>query len=196
MYRELEAPLMPVLADIERAGVRVDTDALAGLSARMQARALRALREIYEQAGEQFNINSPKQLADVLFVKLNLHGRQEDRQDARGLHRAGRARGAGANARAAGARPEVAEYSEAEGHVRRCAALARESGDRTRAHDVQSGGGRDGPAEQQRSESAEHSDPHAARPRDPRRVRRRAGTRADLRRLFTDRIARARASVR
>ena len=73
-----------------------------------------------------------------------------------------------------GARPEVAEHPEAEGHVRRRAAGARESGHRSRAHDVQSGGRRDGPAEQQRSQPAEHSDPHAARPRDSRRVRRRA----------------------
>jgi DNA polymerase-1 len=72
VYDELEAPLVPVLADIERAGVRVDTDTLAGLSSRMEAELAALCAKIYDLAGEQFNINSPKQLADVLFVKLNL----------------------------------------------------------------------------------------------------------------------------
>ena len=72
VYDELEAPLVPVLADIEQAGVRVDTDTLAGLSSRMEAELSALCGKIFELAGEQFNINSPKQLADVLFVKLNL----------------------------------------------------------------------------------------------------------------------------
>jgi DNA polymerase-1 len=72
VYRDLEQPLMPVLADIERAGVRVDTDALASLAHTMQAELDGLSREIYRQAGLEFNINSPKQLADVLFTKLNL----------------------------------------------------------------------------------------------------------------------------
>ena len=72
VYDELEAPLVQVLADIERAGVRVDTDTLAGLSSRMEADLSALCGRIYDLAGEQFNINSPKQLADVLFVKLNL----------------------------------------------------------------------------------------------------------------------------
>ncbi len=72
VYDELEAPLVPVLADIERAGVRVDTDTLAGLSSRMEADLSALCGKIFGLAGEQFNINSPKQLADVLFVKLNL----------------------------------------------------------------------------------------------------------------------------
>jgi DNA polymerase-1 len=72
VYDELEAPLVPVLADIERAGVRVDTDTLAGLSSRMEAELSALCGKVFELAGEQFNINSPKQLADVLFVKLNL----------------------------------------------------------------------------------------------------------------------------
>ena len=81
VYRELEEPLIPVLADIERAGVRVDTRGARRPRLRMQTRARRtARRRSSRLAGEEFNINSPKQLADVLFVKLNLHGRQEDRQ--------------------------------------------------------------------------------------------------------------------
>ena len=72
VYRDLEAPLIPVLAAIEQAGVKVDTDVLAALSSRMQADLDDLCAEIYRHAGGEFNINSPKQLADVLFVKLNL----------------------------------------------------------------------------------------------------------------------------
>ncbi|MCC7007234.1 MAG: DNA polymerase I [Acidobacteria bacterium] len=72
VYEEFERPLIPVLADIERAGVRIDTAALAALSATMQAELDELCRTIYGHAGCEFNINSPKQLADVLFGRLNL----------------------------------------------------------------------------------------------------------------------------
>jgi len=72
VYRQLEEPLIPVLADIERAGVKVDVPALAGLAQSMQRDLDDLAREIFRHAGAEFNINSPRQLADVLFVKLNL----------------------------------------------------------------------------------------------------------------------------
>jgi DNA polymerase-1 len=72
LYEQLEWPLVPVLAALEQVGVRIDADALAALSAsldsEMQARSTR----IFELAGEAFNINSPKQLGDILFEKLKL----------------------------------------------------------------------------------------------------------------------------
>jgi DNA polymerase-1 len=72
VYREIELPLVPVLADLERAGIRVDAEALAGLASRvereMQARSAR----VFELAGQEFNINSPKQLSEILFDKLQL----------------------------------------------------------------------------------------------------------------------------
>ena len=72
VYRELELPLIPVLADIERAGVRIDTSALATQSAHLEHELTGYRDRIYELAGEPFNINSPKQLAVVLFEKLEL----------------------------------------------------------------------------------------------------------------------------
>ena len=72
VYRDLEEPLIPVLAAIERAGVMVDTAALASLGGRMQAELDDLSRRIFEQAGGEFNVNSPKQLADVLFGTLGL----------------------------------------------------------------------------------------------------------------------------
>ncbi len=72
LYRDLELPLVPVLADLERAGVRVDTDALAVQSAQLAQDLSARQIEIHTLAGETFNINSPKQLSAILFDKLQL----------------------------------------------------------------------------------------------------------------------------
>ena len=72
LYREMELPLVPVLADIERAGVLVDTRALARQSAAMESQLAGYEREIHALAGERFNIASPKQLSTILFDKLQL----------------------------------------------------------------------------------------------------------------------------
>jgi DNA polymerase-1 len=72
VYRELEQPLIPILAAMERAGVRVDGAALASLSGRVE-RDLAALESrIHALAGGPFNINSPKQLSEILFDRLQL----------------------------------------------------------------------------------------------------------------------------
>ncbi len=72
VYRELELPLVPILAGLERTGVRVDVPALAAQATRVDRELGELGAEIYRLAGESFNINSPKQLADVLFEKLQL----------------------------------------------------------------------------------------------------------------------------
>jgi DNA polymerase I len=72
VYASLELPLIPVLIEIEMAGVRVDAAALRGQAATVEADLHERAARIYVMAGESFNINSPKQLADVLFTKLQL----------------------------------------------------------------------------------------------------------------------------
>ncbi len=72
VYRELEMPLVPVLADIERAGIRIDGPALAAQSQKIEQELARYTARIYELAGEAFNINSPRQLGEILFEKLQL----------------------------------------------------------------------------------------------------------------------------
>jgi len=72
VYEQVELPLIPVLVDVERAGVRIDGPALASQSQRLEADLARRTKEIYEQAGGEFNIGSPKQLAEVLFDKMQL----------------------------------------------------------------------------------------------------------------------------
>ena len=77
LYRELEQPLIPVLADIETAGIQVATDALAAQSRRMDADLSELQSQIYTLAGEEFNINSPRQLSAILFEKLALPTRKK-----------------------------------------------------------------------------------------------------------------------
>jgi DNA polymerase-1 len=72
VYRDLEMPLIPVLADIERAGILIDGPALASQSQHIEGELARYTTRIYELAGEAFNINSPRQLGEILFDKLQL----------------------------------------------------------------------------------------------------------------------------
>jgi DNA polymerase-1 len=72
VFTELEVPLIPVLASMERIGVKVDADKLRTMSAEFDAQLKHLEVRIYEQADCEFNINSPKQLADVFFNKLGI----------------------------------------------------------------------------------------------------------------------------
>ncbi len=72
VYRTLEMPLVPVLADVERAGIRIDGPALAAQSQHIEQALAQYTARIWELAGGQFNINSPKQLGEILFEKLQL----------------------------------------------------------------------------------------------------------------------------
>jgi len=70
LYEEIEAPLAPVLESMERWGIRVDLQVLEELSRRLGASLAELEREIHQEAGEPFNINSPQQLAAILFERL------------------------------------------------------------------------------------------------------------------------------
>ncbi|MBS1817467.1 MAG: DNA polymerase I [Acidobacteria bacterium] len=72
VYERFELPLIPVLVDIERAGVRIDTPALAAQSQRIEKELSRIDAHIFGLAGEPFNIASPQQLSRILFDKLKL----------------------------------------------------------------------------------------------------------------------------
>jgi DNA polymerase I len=72
VYRDLELPLVPVLVDIERAGVLVDIPLLASQSRHLEQELASFTARIYELAHEEFNINSPMQLGRILFEKLDL----------------------------------------------------------------------------------------------------------------------------
>jgi DNA polymerase-1 len=72
LYQEIDLPLVPVLTRMEQAGVAIDHAALDRMSARLESEIEVKAQEIYECCGSEFNINSPKQLGDMLFNKLNL----------------------------------------------------------------------------------------------------------------------------
>ena len=77
LFETAELPLCRVLAEMELAGCRVDKGALASFGEMLSQRAAALEREIYDLAGESFNINSPKQLGEILFGKLGLpHGKK------------------------------------------------------------------------------------------------------------------------
>jgi DNA polymerase-1 len=72
VYEDIDLPLTAVLADIERIGIGVDPKALAAMSESMEREVRRLEKEIWEMAGVEFNVNSPSQLSEILFDKLNL----------------------------------------------------------------------------------------------------------------------------
>ena len=72
LYRELELPLIPILVEMELAGVTLDTGILDDLDQQLNTEIASVTTEIYEDAGHEFNIGSPKQLSGVLFDQLEL----------------------------------------------------------------------------------------------------------------------------
>jgi DNA polymerase-1 len=72
LYEEMDLPLVPVLVRMEQAGVKIDTAALSQMSSELEREIAAQAKEIYEVAGMEFNVGSPKQLGDVLFNRMNL----------------------------------------------------------------------------------------------------------------------------
>jgi DNA polymerase-1 len=72
LYEEIDLPLVPVLARMEQAGVKIDTNALAQMSTELEREIAIKEKAIHEIAGTPFNVGSPRQLGDVLFNRLNL----------------------------------------------------------------------------------------------------------------------------
>ena len=74
LYNEIEIPLVEVLFDMEKQGFRVNKKIISELSEKFEEELLALTKVIYDYAGEEFNINSPKQLGVILFEKLGLKG--------------------------------------------------------------------------------------------------------------------------
>ena len=73
LYEDVEAPLISVLADMEEAGIRLDPGVLAEMSKQMGGKLAELETKIHGLAGTDFNINSPKQLGEIMFGKMQLH---------------------------------------------------------------------------------------------------------------------------
>jgi DNA polymerase-1 len=72
VYEKIDLPLAAVLAGIERTGIRVDPKELEAMSRTLETEVRRLEKDIWEMAGVEFNVNSPTQLGEILFDKLNL----------------------------------------------------------------------------------------------------------------------------
>ncbi len=72
LFEEIEMPLVPVLSKMEMEGIKIDTNALLEFSKELLEQLIQLEKEIYADAGVEFNINSPKQMGDVLFETLKL----------------------------------------------------------------------------------------------------------------------------
>lgn len=89
LFRDVENPLVPVLAGIEKEGISIDSNALADISIQLEGEIASIGRRIFEVAGEQFNIGSPKQLGEILFDKLELHGKAKIKKTKTGQYATG-----------------------------------------------------------------------------------------------------------
>lgn len=85
LYRDVELPLVEVLADMEWEGVRLDVAQLEQLTERLTERAAELEQGVWELAGEEFNLGSPKQLSEVLFEKLKIQGKRRIRKTKTGF---------------------------------------------------------------------------------------------------------------
>ncbi|GAB4581108.1 MAG: DNA polymerase I [Anaerolineales bacterium] len=84
LFYEIEMPLIPILADMEMAGIKVDAEFLGKMGAELQARLIELEDKVYQTVGEPFNINSTQQLSDALFKKLKIAPPQGTRKNASG----------------------------------------------------------------------------------------------------------------
>ncbi len=80
LYREIELPLIPILAQMEIWGIRVDPKALAELSSELEQGMESLKQKIFSHSGEEFNLNSPQQLSQILFEKLKLPASQKTKK--------------------------------------------------------------------------------------------------------------------
>jgi DNA polymerase I len=77
LFEQIEVPLVPVLANMELTGIRLDPDFLQRMGRELEEQLSALVTDIYQSVGHQFNINSPKQLSDLFFVELKLpHARK------------------------------------------------------------------------------------------------------------------------
>ncbi len=173
---------------MELEGVKLDTEQLQAISTRVKREADALELEIFELAGEEFTLGSPKQLEEILFGKLGLSRKRRGKT------------GYSTDARVLQAirdeHPIIAKVERwreltklAQTYLDALPAAGRRQ--QPPAHDLQPDGRHDRPAVVKQPQSPEHPDPDRARARDPRLLRRRAGQPAGLGRLLAGRAAAA-----
>ncbi|WP_242926140.1 DNA polymerase I [Pontibacter vulgaris] len=89
LFNEVENPLVQVLADVEKEGITIDSNALADFSIQLEGEIRNIEERIFDLAGEEFNIGSPKQLGEVLFDRMELQGKSKVKKTKTGQHATG-----------------------------------------------------------------------------------------------------------
>ena len=188
LYEECEQPLVPVLLRMEEHGVLLDRQMLRTQSTELGKRLMEVLAEAHREAGAPFNLDSPKQLCNILFEKMQLPvirktptGQPSTAEDV--------LEELAGELRAAQAHPRAPRPVQAQVHLHGQTTRADQRAYRARAHQLSPGGGRDRPAVVAGSEPAEHPDPHARGPAHPPGLHRARGARAAGGGLLADRAA-------
>jgi DNA polymerase-1 len=189
VYERVDRPLIPVVAQMERHGIKVDRQALAGLSEEFAKETARIEREIWDCCGVEFTIGSPAQLGEVLFNKLGYKGGRKGKSGQYSTDQAILEGLASQGAPVAETGARMAPADQAAEHVHRGAAGGDQPGHRPRAHLLLAGRRADRAAVVDRSQPAEHPDPHRDRAAHPRGVRARGGHDAAVGRLLADRAS-------
>ncbi len=112
LYEKIEAPLIPILAEMEMTGVLIDPKVLKESSKKLAKRIEKLEGDIHKLGGSKFNINSPSQLQVILFEKLKLQDKIEDPRELKKLKSGGYSTGAGELEKLAGTHPIIAKISE------------------------------------------------------------------------------------
>ena len=190
LYDEIDLPLVPVLARMEQAGVKIDRRALAEMSSRLEREVDAKAHDIYEHAGVEFNINSPKQLGDVALQQAESAQAGEVRQ---------RAKRYPPPSMCSKDWPRTHEVPRLVLEYRQLSKLKSTYVDalpallnprqRPPAHDFRSDRNRHRPPLVGQSEPAEHSHSHRTGPRNSRRLHRRTRSCVARGGLFADRTA-------
>jgi DNA polymerase-1 len=188
LAEQLEFPLVEVLAQMEYNGIAVDVTVLRELGEQFRAQLEQLRQRIYAEAGTEFNIDSPKQLGEVLFERLHLPVLKKTKT--------GYSTDVSVPLRACpqlshrGAHPGVSPIGEAAVHLHRSAAGTHQSAHWAHPHHVQPSRHQHGAPLLEQPQPAEHSGSRRARARNPPRLHRPVSRyRAPLRRLFADRAA-------
>ena len=165
LFRNIELPLIPVLAEMELTGVRVDTAYLQELALEFGEVLKKSEAEIYNLAGESFNINSPKQLGVILFDRIGTEAPEEDKD--RPVHLAGRPGAVGLATRLAEEDSRIPIRVQTQIHLCGRTHQSGQPQDRPNPYIVQSGGCSHGSLIFIRPQSAEYPDPYGRGTKNP-----------------------------
>ncbi len=196
VYEQIELPLIPVLANMERTGIGIDPVVLRKMSGEMGTQIQDLTQRIFEEANCEFNLNSPRQLGEVLFEKLNLPHKQKLKKSGQYSTAVEVLEELAESYPAAAADSRVSAAGEVQVDVHRRDPGADRSGDVPSAHVVQSDGRCNGAPVEQQSQPAEHSGADGTGAQDSRGVRSRAGMVVRLGGLFAGGVAHRRAPFR